>query len=147
MTDENWYYNPKRQYVFVERRDSKNVMIHIVTFPGLGLKGGYRAIVSLDSFRHRQLHRWNYKFYMKRKSCPLWFSGQIKWEWDHDREASLHAWNETKKKFPDLPEFPDQYADVPVREHESVWAFYEAIGYDYKKQRLTDPVTGAVVRV
>ena len=76
----------------------------------------YRSLVSYGAFFTSVKNR----CYSKTRL----YHGKRKLEWEQDR--AMMAAN---------PITADLYIDVPVVNHESLWEFYKAIGYDYKKKK------------
>lgn len=105
--------HPSKTYVKDLHLQSDNRTYHMITVHG------YRQVVSLNAFFHglRKMNR-------DRRRGILWFE-------HNEYEHPMHTNNTTILS--DWPKDDDDYV-----QHESMWAFYEYIGYDYKRKRWVD---------
>jgi hypothetical protein len=108
----------------------KGRVIHRVKIPGISEKSGYRSISSLNAFNcgikrsaskeDRRLHRdgccWSH---------DSLYIGKREEQWREDQERTA--------KNPHLAHLDER--NMPIIEHESIWAFYKHIGFDHKKRR------------
>ncbi len=114
-----------RRMVCVLWVDSVAVEHHYFPLPTPDEPGFYRAVVSYNAYREREstkFYDWCQKANRKIETYPR--RGHA------DREEDMFMAQrcmpqELQDKLPKLPEF----------EHESIWAMYLAIGYDYKKKK------------
>jgi hypothetical protein len=106
--------NPSKTYVKALHLQSDNRTYHMITVHG------YRQVVSLNAFFHglKKMER-------DRKRGVIWFEHN---EYEHERIYSK----------PDILSLVEWPADDDYVQHESMWAFYEYIGYDYKQKRWVD---------
>lgn len=128
------------QDIFVIERDSRLdkrqvVATHIVSRNRIDGPGSYRATLSYEAFRMREIKR---AFPDLKRGlinggirCH-WYSLYIKEHFDEEREMIqkinvgllgrrvINPWEEK---------------DIPVIHHESIWEFYKHIGYDYKRKK------------
>lgn len=123
-----WTDEPQVHYM-VEYRGGLIFAVHLITIPGLFQKGGRVQILSLGGFRNRESargerfrheHRYAYPGDRER---PRWFYEKDALSWQIEKDVG----------------FPDIYKDKPHFEHPDLWAFYKAIGYDHKKNKLINP--------
>lgn len=90
---------------------ASHIRYHVITY------GGYRQVVSAGAF-----------FYGVKKHDRDIKRGII---WSSHREHEHHMYTRKHMGFSIWED------DVKVIEHESIWAFYEYIGYDYKKKKFS----------
>lgn len=118
-----------RDFVCVERVNDNPVAIHIVHKPTPVQNGFYRQTCSFDAFRRRQVNL-VHKCFQKRIPIPRWFYCEFKADWEFMYEHNKKTLTElTGKSW-------DEFAGVPRIEHDNVWTFYKAIGYDYKIKKF-----------
>jgi len=99
--------------------------IHFVRCPRSHAPGGYRSILSLEAFRGRERDRLNVR-HRRRDKLGRWF--YVIQFYDYMTEKIG-----VRQTFADLG-IPRQ-PSAPYTKHSSIWDFYIAIGYDYKKKR------------
>lgn len=105
----------------------KHKRIHVLNLPTVTEKEFYRQTTSFNAFfngkpKGNRLHGPN------QNSTTLYNAKQwTEFESDWERQIKLF----TEKK---LKGFPDDRL-LPRVEHQSIWNFYQEIGYDYKKKR------------
>ena len=102
---------PSKIYVSELHNVGEHICHHVITHDG------YRQVVSAGAFFHGVK-----KGDRDVKRGIIWASHD---EYDH------HIYT---RKYMGFSIWPD---DVPIVEHETIWAFYEHIGYDYKKKKWT----------
>jgi hypothetical protein len=108
--------------VVTDLKTFEHLHLHILWLPDAMEPGFYRQTVSFNSFFHgmkgRSVIRGIKQYYAKR--------------WD-EFEMGCDLWDETVR----LNHLTSAHDDrtLPTSEHHSIWEFYKAIGYDYKKQR------------
>lgn len=103
--------------------DGRLIGIHYISTPKFGEKGFYRQGVSINAFATRELKVFSREAIQERGNyCADYFS--FEWNFDH--------WKEFYK---DSELFSRRYKGVPEYHHDSVWDFYTAVNYDYKKQK------------
>lgn len=110
-------------------RDSgwKTIQTHIFSLPGVGEPGFYRATVSYDAFRNFENTRL-YNSMQKRKCYPdFHYSLKPTYEWEADEQLLFKA----------LASFgvDAEHGIIEKLQHDSIWDFYKAIGFDWKKRR------------
>lgn len=93
--------------------------IHFVTTPSVTEPHFYRQTTSMDSFRNREAIRFN-RAYMRKKPLPVRCHVQPRSDWNI-------MWSRGRP-FADRDPLPEFY-------HADLWAFYKAIGYDYKNKK------------
>ena len=118
-------------YIFTEIsvKSGSHNRLHRIPIPTPKEKGFYRTVLSLSAFNtgaRKGASKEEKRIY--RNNCcwtpdGLLYSGKREEEWISE-QTRLAA------KFPQLDE-----RDKPKIEHESLWAFYEYIGFDYKKRK------------
>lgn len=107
------------------------VAYHVFRIPGCGLKGGYWAIGSYNAFRRREGERHFGKNCAKTRR-PTRYS--MKMAYDHlfdsrcDRRIERACLAAGQKGW---------RHGLPIHRHASIWDFYEAIGFDHKRNRYT----------
>lgn len=115
-----------RKFAIVEidltTKDCKHVGLHVLYMSDMTEKGFYRQTVSYDAFfngipKKGKQHGPNWK--MKERLYVA------KW-WD-EFESDCERWKKYGSTHDDRT--------LPTVEHQSIWEFYEHIGYDYKKKR------------
>lgn len=99
------------QYLCVVKVDDKPYENHFFMIPMVIMTGGYRATISYNATRSREITRWHEKYYLKRKVCPRWLD--------------MNPVNDVT-----------MVHDVPTYFHKSIWDMYIAVGYSYKKRRF-----------
>lgn len=78
-----------------------------------------QQIRSMSAFRHRE----GMRAYGDWETARTALLGEFRWT-----EVQYFAWNDPKY-------FHELLSHEQVETYDNIWAFYEAIGYDYKKQR------------
>jgi hypothetical protein len=104
--------SPRKRYVVeLSNRDGDRLSYHLITY------GGYRQVVSAGAFFDgvRKLDR-------DVKRGVIWPS-HLEYEHHHYTRKDVLGFS----LWPEYIEFV---------EHESIWAFYKYIGYDYKKKKF-----------
>lgn len=117
-----------------------NICIHMFTMPDYGEKRWYRQGISLSAFRHgkqksvpkkaRETHRdtccwdWNNGF--------LYIVSEKK---DEHREhmRTVNALNKVKEGMGE--EYDKNYKELEIKEWDSLYSFYKAIGFDRHKRK------------
>jgi hypothetical protein len=109
--------------------DGKPIQVHLFRTPEVSEPGFYRAVTSVGAFstrektklydRNRQGHR-----DVVGRRCHVRWGEEIKWA-DEDTARLVEQYGRKM----------DPYIDLPIFHHESLWDFYKAIGYDYKKKK------------
>lgn len=121
------YINPERPpYLATEYRNGGSVSHHLIHMPSFSEKGFYRNTVSASAFSGREL---------KRMMANHWRWISLRWDGLQTKalDYKLHHNDPHLLKHARL-------GDRPRFDHESIWDFYLAIGYDYKKQRyISEP--------
>lgn len=99
------------------------VAVHHVTVPTPTEQGFYRSTVSYSYFGQRELKR---RFPTDKKTGAIYTPRKInnmRWcsvDWEPDKFGTRYQYERDK---------------VPHYDHDSIWDFYKAIGYDYKKKK------------
>ncbi len=119
------------KYYIREYVNGEQVAIHTLYIPGFNKPKHYTGILSIGFFERRQLM----KFHpdpKKKVKMPRWFSVKRWIEYEEDQ----YRWNNSDfcDRHPDSKE-PD--AKLLVIEHKSLFEFYDYIGWDRKKMKLT----------
>lgn len=110
-----------KMVVLEERRQNgllEKYRIHVVTIPE---KGSYVQLTSYNAFHRHETSR---ILAADKKKETL--------DFEFDRRSTLEKWEPHQMK-PDGLYFDE--GGLPRMEHADLWAFYEAIGWDYKKKR------------
>lgn len=97
----------------------KHVHVHKVQLPKYGQKGWYVSIGSLSAFAHNGDQE-------KHKGCwspDYLYVCKRSYEFEDECQNLSSRW-------PDLDD-----RKLPVTEHASLWDFYKAVGYDYKRKK------------
>jgi len=113
----SWYDEPRTWYV-LDLNTKQPWTLHEVTIPGLGMKGGYRSITSLEGFKNRILKRFT-------KDRKLRFITKSPEDYEFDLKHQR------------LGLFEEKNVSCRVK-HEGLRSFYKAIGYDHKKNTLPE---------
>lgn len=98
---------------------------HVITIPGSGLKNGYVSQASASAYRNREAERF---FGRKRKPRRVRYDLSNAWIWLHDRAMHRRVERQCGEKFD---------RGLPIIRHASLWDFYNAIGYDHKRDRYS----------
>lgn len=115
-------------------RPGRQSEYHVVTTPEVVEDGFYRQITSISAFRRRELMR---RFPMDKDCRPLWThesAAKVEWCSVHTMDDAMSRW-ERDQEIAKRLEIPAPAELKPIAEHDSIWKFYKAIGYDYKKKR------------
>lgn len=103
---------------------------HVLETPQITERGFYRQTVSLNAFSNREAE----KLYDHHKKGEMDVKGKrcwVRWYDEFMRDLEFH-----QECFAKLAiSFEHAFSDTPEFSHTSVWDFYNAIGYDYKKKR------------
>jgi len=119
-----------RELVIVFWEYGRPVSVHDVFTPGFGEPGFYRATISYDCYHNRECTRLYEANKKGRLSLPKRGSVKHKKEFDEDRKS----WKESYEKVTG-EKYEDYHDKLPRFRHASIWDYYKAVGYDYKKQR------------
>jgi hypothetical protein len=142
--------------------------IHQFEIPELTETGGYRAITSVEAFRHGQRKAASKKDKAHHRSACNWgpqslfIDRSFTDEWEISFEGHLRASQtcERIRKEKEMPEEPSMIermyggdfktiGELPKTKHADLAAFFKAIGFDTKKRRYVDakgtPVKYSVV--
>jgi hypothetical protein len=110
----------------IRRSDSHHVQLHVLWLPFVTETGFYRQVTSFNAFFHSgklKKHGPNWS--------PEFLYRELDWE---EFEIECNTWREHAGKY-DLDPDACDWRKLPTTEHQSIWEFYEAIGYDYKSKR------------
>ena len=111
-----------------------DTLIHLVKLPLYGEKGWYRDGISMDGFNRRQTQ----KIFGVR---PHQFQHGHILHWIRDMLREIEIDDAIQAKNPDFRmRFSDCWMEREIIIHESIHAFYHAIGYDYKKKKYVKPI-------
>lgn len=100
---------------------------HIIRMPAYGKKGWYKSIISVGAFRDREA-----AYFLKSLSDePIRFSLQRLSEWEESNKITA----ESMQAVCGIQNYVHPYDNLPCTVHNSVFDFYAAVGYDYKKKR------------
>lgn len=105
----------------------KRHALHIIHKPTVSERGFYHQTVSFSAFRERENNRF-YEDYLAKKLAGFYYVG----EWNTSQWSIMQDCDRTTFERHNLGPIPCETMDIV--EHESVWAFYRYIGYDYKKK-------------
>lgn len=129
---ETWYATEIRRVGDGELR-----VLHEIAFPERFKRGWHRAIISIESFSsHKRRGPISARDMAAHRCAPAWAPGRLyilrcRESWEEDQRIHVKAYSRGGERV--LP------LDVwPVVQHESVWAFYLHIGWDYKSRRYRD---------
>lgn len=112
--------------VVYEWHDHERVKAHFVLMhASQEAPKAYTGAVSADAFRehHAKLH---YKALQKDKVQSIRFDMMRADDYKRDLASWSHSAAVTK-----------HYEEMPFQVHENLWNFYESIGWDYKKKKLS----------
>lgn len=105
----------------------KIVQSHIFPLPGVGEPGFYRATVSYNAFRNFENTRL-YNSMQKRKCYPdFHYSLKFAYEWEEDEQLLFNTLSSLGVEA--------EHSIIEKIQHESIWDFYKAIGFEWKKRR------------
>lgn len=134
-------HNPGMDYVVTkftrevgeQKFNPARLDIHHVRMPAYNEKGWYPQGLSIDGFRHRMQKRhiksmkgadgnWSARPF----AVSFWYRCELRIDYDERRKIEDRFFKEEP---------------ASVTEHATLWDFYEAIGYDHKKNKLAvEPV-------
>ena len=120
-----------RDLVSVEWLDGTASIIHVIRMPDHSEKGFYIAAISSLYYITRE-HRNFSENYRKGIAIPRRFHIH----YTHQGfMCDIHR-NEKyfKEHYPHI-NYVDQYRNLPIYEHDSLWDYYKFINYDYKKKK------------
>lgn len=103
---------------------------HEIEIPDYGEPDFYRAIRSVQAFRHRE----NARAYPVAKDGSWSVFAPAVDSWFDIRTPGDIEMQEFKETI--APGINAEEHALPVQRHKTVWEFYLAIGYDYKKKRF-----------
>lgn len=133
------------------------VVIHEISIPGRNSPGGYTQILSLNGFSYGQRRGASKLDKEYHRGGCQWgprslYRLQPEWEWIQELEADNARIKRLLPESNPLEEYGEETTEIsriPRIKHESIWAFYKAIGFDPKKRRHVDaegkPVSYSVV--
>lgn len=111
----------------IDRATSHHLQIHTLWLPLPPEKDFYRQVTSFNAFFHSGRLQ-------GRANGPNWSPEKLFSERDWDEyERDCERWIKCLAKDGILSDLDDR--KLPQLEHQSIWDFYQAIGYEYKKQR------------
>lgn len=117
-------------WVGPECRGGRGFALHEVAVPVFGVKGSYTQGVSIEAFRVREMRISNKQEKVRTTvPTPRWLVDRAL---THKIMVKLAA-----DRGEEIKEHPNHiiYNWLPRFQHESVWKFYETIGYDHKKKK------------
>lgn len=124
--------------ILIERSyaDDEVVAVHEVPY-GLELPLGPQMVGSLDSFTVGVRAGVSSKDKKHHRTTPAWGPTAL-----YSRQQNLEEWEEVQGKFVErmrqrIPDWTDERA-LPRIRHESIKAFYQHIGFDYKSRHYRD---------
>jgi hypothetical protein len=102
------------------------IAFHYFKIPYLNERGGYTQTSSYNWFNDREANR-HYKLTQQKKPLGRWCY--------IERFIEAHRFESMVKKR--LKELGVSYQEdkLPFFKHQSLWDFYKAVGYDYKKKK------------
>lgn len=119
---------PKKPHIIGEYFGSRHVQRHVLWFPDFRDPGAYRQGISFEGFARRMLKRPN-------KHNTRWFYVR------HFLDDWLLTVESHARFVQELPEYvdePNMGSEVmPTVEHHDLLSFYEKIGYDRAKNKLS----------
>lgn len=104
---------------------SKDRTVHHIKISDGEPRGGwYRQVTALSGMLHRSLNRW----------CEHWYHSPKRYEvyrslTRFDRYSVMDAHRESEEA---------SYREIKDIHHESLWAFFDFIGYDHKDKRVSN---------
>mgnify|MGYP000395044004 CR=1 FL=1 len=128
-----------RKIMIKEKLDieSSAIKIHIINMKEDSHIGGvYRQISASEGMIERSSKRWYYHWSKKKYNTHC---SQIRF--DRWREDDERYYNETKKRMLgilDKEAFENLYPEIIEKHHNSVWDFFDYIGYDYKNKKVAN---------
>lgn len=105
----------------IEQPGSKHLRLHVLWLPTVTEPDFYRQVTSFNAFFHSGGKRGLYG--------PNWKGDELLYsekDWE-EFENECEIWGK------DLPAL--DYRNLPQIEHQSIWEFYESIGYDFRKKK------------
>lgn len=119
-------------YVAFLHKDNVVIEKHIIRMPAYDEKGWYKSVTSIGAFNNRESTRFYDIIYVKKVPlfglhCSVWRLD----EWERDNKITA----ESILRVTGIADYKHPYDLLPQVEHKSVFDFYKAVGYDYKKKR------------
>lgn len=100
---------------------------YIINIPEYGEKGNYTQGLSISYFTSRELKRFS-DMYRDKKPPSFWYDIEQKHGFDYDRNFRLEGHEISRK-------YQEELDNLPHIVCNSVWEFYEKIGYDRKTKK------------
>ncbi|ELW0836648.1 hypothetical protein HI145_RS00065 [Escherichia coli] len=100
---------------------------HIIRMPAYGEEDWYKSTISVGAFRDREAEFFLGKQHEREVLCSLWRLD----EWDSENSRTA----ESMMAIVGIANYQHPYDLLPTFEHASLFDFYKAVGYDYKKKR------------
>lgn len=100
--------------------------VHRVAFPERCTKGWYVAVISLSAFAHGGRGK---------RRAPCWAPDRL-----YYLQQSEETWLKQQERYaadPILAKLDERLR--PTIEHASLWDFYRAVGWDWKRRRWVKP--------
>lgn len=117
------------KHIVVEYLDTKPTAVHVVVLPDVGDKFFSQQIKALEAFRkHVQSYTQAYVTQSIRIRIP------IKRFTIYSYEGDFTEWVAGYDRV--YPEGSNPIDNLPVRKHDSIWAFFNAVGYLRRKRRI-----------
>lgn len=126
---------PPTKQVAVIWRDGRPTEVHHFKTPGIGSKGFYREGISVDAYSSREAKRFYELMNIKRKGHPPIRAHVMRHVEFIDAMKGFEDFCNSDKALPTLRGSKHFFRALPEFFHESVWEYYKAVGYDYKRQR------------
>ena len=105
-------------------------IIHKVLLPEVSDKGFYRTIGSLNAFNEGDRKNSTALEKERYRSACCWGPGVLYY---YEREEEWERAQERKANHPILCVLDERC--MPTIHHDSLWSFYQHIGFDYKRRR------------
>lgn len=119
------------ELLVIERDQGNIIALHVIPRPNVGESGFYRITTSIEAFRTRELNRIYSPGVYSCESIKLrHFSCYVKEIWEAEQDATYAI----MERLIGNPVTRETHGK-PIFNHESIWTFYKAIGYDYKKRK------------
>lgn len=113
--------------------------LHEICVPSMFERGFCRAVASIESFRGGRRRGASKRDVAAYRYTPAWAPGRLYivkhcLQWEEDQQIHIGVLHRCRER----DGHPLELDVWPVVRHESVWAFYQHIGWDFRSRRYRD---------
>lgn len=120
----------------IMNENGSSIVIHLINKEENERGGWYKQVTAQEAMIERLSKRWSNHWYDKKYKTHKTRVKFNRWQ-DHDEDVHL----EQKKrcaKYMGVEDLEKMYPTLVKINHDSVWDFFDYIGYDYKNKKVSN---------